>query len=84
MLRLLAGKPLILKTKNIDMKTLKQFQQQVAHKHGLGDALVTGHKVVYFDEATMLYAEQERKKAFEAALIKFRDYDDYADKNPLL
>lgn len=37
------------------MKTLEDFQKEVAQKHNIGTKLVTGHKKAYFDEATYLY-----------------------------
>lgn len=40
------------------MKTLEQCQAEVAKKHRLGNSLVTGHKVGFFNEATEIYIGQ--------------------------
>ena len=44
------------------MKTFKQCKAEVAKKYGLGETLVTGHMVKYFDEAAELYAESARRE----------------------
>lgn len=63
-----------------EIKTLQQCQKEVAAKHGLGEQLVTGHKVSYFDEATQMYASQFKPSAPEPAPVDVEkpDFDDMA------
>jgi glycyl-tRNA synthetase beta subunit len=45
------------------MKTLRECNEEVAKRHGMGKLLVTGHLVKYFDEVAIMFADQEVKKA---------------------
>ena len=49
------------------VKSLADFQSEVAQRHGLGKSLVIGHKVSYFNEATMLFANQAVEMCAESA-----------------
>jgi len=42
--------------------TYQDAKREVAIKHKLGTALVTGHKSSYFDEAVAIYSEQFKVK----------------------
>lgn len=70
------------------MKTLKDFQKEVAIKYGLGESLVMGHRKTYFDEATFEYTKYHVQEALKSATIKvgFGDYpfDNVIDNNSIL
>lgn len=49
------------------LKTLKDFQREVAIKYGLGESLVMGHRKAYFDEATLEFTKYHVQEALKAA-----------------
>lgn len=58
----------------MEIKTLKEFQSEVAKKHSLGSSLVTGHRVEYFNEASKAYASQAVRLALETVCDKGEGY----------
>lgn len=72
------------------MKTLKDFQKEVAIKYGLGESLVMGHRKTYFDEATFEYTKYHVQEALKSATIKvgFEDrpypFDHVVDDDSIL
>lgn len=49
------------------MKTLEDFQSDVAKKYKLGSKLVTGHLKKYYDEASLEFAKYHVQAALESA-----------------
>lgn len=58
------------------MRTLIDCQRDIARKHGIGNSLVTGHRVAYFNEAAELYARE-----VALAFITWADAERYSLDN---
>jgi hypothetical protein len=56
------------------MKTLKDFQKEVAIKYKLGEQLVMGHRKTYFDEATIEFTKYHVEEALKAAAYNAETY----------
>lgn len=67
------------------MKTLKDFQKEVAIKYRLGNELVNGHLAKYFNEASIEFAkyhvELALKSASENVTMNLEYPEPYQDSN---